>query len=312
MSQPPAPSPDSSPVPRPYVSGSTHSGPTHSGPTYSGPTHSGPATWDPAQYELFARPRLRPALDLMQQIPFAHGGSSSDGPQPRTVCDLGCGPGEITQLLATRWPHADVLGVDSSPDMLARAREAVNQGSLRWQHCDIAAWQPPAPVDLIYSNAALHWLGNHEQLFTHLLDQLAPGGVLAVQMPLSWAIPSHRILREVLAQGDEGGPIGPATLREGYAQAPVHPPATYHRWLAPRTRRLDIWTTEYLHVLEGPDPVLSWVKGTVLRPVLAALDEDEKARFLAIYAERLRGAYPALEDGRTLFPFPRLFLIAVV
>jgi trans-aconitate 2-methyltransferase len=271
-----------------------------------------PTPWDPKQYELFAKPRLRPALDLLQQIPFAPTSGGTESPLPRTVCDLGCGPGEITQILAARWPHADVLGVDSSPDMLARAREAVSMGSLRWQRCDIAGWRPAAPVDLIYSNAALHWLGDHEQLLAHLLGQLAPGGVLAVQMPLSWAIPSHRILRETLAQGDDGTPIGSPELRAGYAQPPVHPPATYHRWLAPRTRRLDIWTTEYLHVLEGPDPVLAWVKGTILRPLLAALDPADKARFLALYAERLRAAYPAMENGKTLFPFPRLFLVAMV
>lgn len=280
--------------------------------TPAAPTQPVPASWDPRQYELFAKPRLRPALDLLQQIPFAPTSVGTESSQPRTVCDLGCGPGEITQILAARWPQADVLGVNSSLDMLARAREAVSMSSLRWQHCDIAAWRPAAPVDLIYSNAALHWLGDHEQLFTHLLGQLAPGGVLAVQMPLSWPIPSHRILREILEQGDAGAPIGSPELRAGYAHPPVHPPGTYHRWLAPLTRRLDIWTTEYLHVLEGPDPVLGWVKGTYLRPLLAALDEADKARFLALYAERLRAAYPAMEDGKTLFPFPRLFLVAMV
>ena len=289
-----------------------HDRPPAPSTTPAGPAQSIPAPWDPRQYELFAKPRLRPALDLLQQVPFAPTSVGTESSQPRTVCDLGCGPGEITQILAGRWPQADVLGVDSSPDMLARAREAVSMSSLRWQHCDIASWRPAAPVDLIYSNAALHWLGDHERLFTHLLGQLAPGGVLAVQMPLSWPSPSHRILREILAQGVDGTPIGSPELRAGYAQPPVHAPATYHRWLAPRTRRLDIWTTEYLHVLEGPDPVLGWVKGTVLRPLLATLDDADKARFLALYAERLRAAYPAMDDGKTLFPFPRLFLVAMV
>jgi trans-aconitate 2-methyltransferase len=298
MSQPSHPSQDS-PGPGPILAPAST-------------TRSGQTIWDPAQYELFARPRLRPALDLLQQIPFPPARAGGEIQPPRTICDLGCGPGEITQLLAARWPNADVLGVDSSPDMLARAREAVSANSLRWQHCDIAAWSPPAPVDLIYSNAALHWLGDHERLFPRLLGLLAPGGVLAVQMPLSWRIPSHRILRELLAHGDDGAPIGPAALRESYAQPPVHPPETYHGWLAAHARRIDIWTTEYLHVLEGPDPVLAWVKGTVLRPVLATLEEADKARFLARYAERLRAAYPALADGKTLFPFPRLFLVATV
>lgn len=267
-----------------------------------------PARWDPEQYAMFAAPRLRPALDLLHHVPLPAGGAPD---RPRAICDLGCGPGEITRILAARWPHADVLGVDSSDDMLARARVHPDAGRIRWQLGDIAAWRPAAPVDLVFSNAALHWLDDHERLLPHLLDQLAPGGVLAVQMPLSWAQPSHRILRELLADHDSLGAV-PAALRERYARPPVHAPATYHGWLAPRVARLDIWTTEYLHVLEGPDPVLAWVQGSVLRPVLAALDPAPKARFLAIYGQRLAEAYPRRADGTTLLPFTRLFLVATV
>jgi trans-aconitate 2-methyltransferase len=276
-----------------------------------------PAPWDPEQYGMFAAPRLRPALDLLHHVPLpAHPAGAQvgapDRPRPpRTICDLGCGPGEITRLLAARWPHAGVVGVDSSDDMLARAQAQGEAGRIRWELGDIGAWQPAAPVDLVYSNAALHWLDDHERLLPHLLDQLAPGGVLAVQMPLSWQIPSHRILRELLATEESLAAV-PAALRERYARPPVHAPETYHGWLAPRVARLDIWTTEYLHVLEGPDPVLAWVQGSALRPILAALGEAEKARFLAAYGQRLAQAYPARDGGKTLFPFPRLFLVATV
>jgi trans-aconitate 2-methyltransferase len=280
--------------------------------------HDSPPSWDPEQYGMFAAPRLRPALDLLHHVPLpaAHGAATRDaatqhapaGP-PRAICDLGCGPGEITRILAARWPHADVTGVDSSDDMLARARAHAQAGRIRWQLGDIASWRPDAPVDLVYSNAALHWLDDHERLLPHLLDQLAPGGVLAVQMPLSWSIPSHRILRELLAQHDSLARV-PDALRERYMRPPVHTPETYHRWLAPRVTRLDIWTTEYLHALTVPDPVLAWVKGSALRPILHELDAADTARFLAAYGERLAAAYPALPDGTTLFPFPRLFLVA--
>jgi trans-aconitate 2-methyltransferase len=283
------------------------------------PSHDSPAPapWDPEQYGMFAAPRLRPALDLLHHVPLplhtpsAQAGAPTPPRPPRSICDLGCGPGEITRLLASRWPAADVVGVDSSDDMLARAHGRGEAGSIRWQRGDIAAWRPAAPVDLVYSNAALHWLDDHERLLPHLLEQLAPGGVLAVQMPLSWPIPSHRILRELLA-GDASLAAVPAALRERYARPPVHAPETYHRWLAPRVARLDIWTTEYLHVLEGQDPVLAWVQGSALRPILAVLDEADRTRFLTVYGQRLAEAYPAQGDGKTLFPFPRLFLVATV
>jgi trans-aconitate 2-methyltransferase len=282
-------------------------------------SHDSAAPWDPEQYGMFAAPRLRPALDLLHRVPLPSitipqleepGGPRPPRP-PRSICDLGCGPGEITLILAAHWPRANVVGVDSSEEMLARARQQGPSQRIRWELRDIGAWHAPVPMNLVFSNAALHWLDEHERLFPHLLDQLAPGGVLAVQMPLSWSIPSHRILRELLATHDSLAAV-PAALRERYERPPVHAPETYHRWLAPRVAHLDIWTTEYLHVLEGPDPVLAWVQGSALRPILAALGEAEKARFLAAYGQRLAEAYPPGADGKTLLPFPRLFLIAQV
>lgn len=259
-------------------------------------------TWDPGQYDLFAERRLRPALDLA-----AHVGREA----ARLVCDLGCGSGGLVRRFAERWPEARVIGVDSSPEMLARASGA--PGRVEWVRADVATWEPPGAVDVLYSNAALHWVPDHVRLFPRLARLLAPGGVLAVQMPLSWDEPSHRLMREVLAAGGPAGrPLGSAALRESLAGPPVLPAEEYHDLLAPLVSGIDSWETRYHHFLEGEDPVLEWVKGTGLRPVLEGLAEEpgERERFLAAYRQALRGAYPRRGDGRTLYPFPRLFLVA--
>jgi len=187
--------------------------------------------------------------------------------------------------------------------MLARA--AATAPTIAWQQADLATWQPPRPADLIYSNAALHWLAGHERLFPALLAGLAPGGVLAVQMPRNFGAPSHTLISEAA----RGGPWR-ATLESLLRPAPVAEPAFYYDLLAPRTSTLDIWETEYLQVLEGADPVKEWTKGTWLRPLLDALAEPERSRFEARYAEMVARAYPPRPDGHTLFPFRRLFIVA--
>lgn len=256
--------------------------------------------WDPAQYLKFAGHRLRPALDLLARIPLS---------APGRVYDLGCGAGNITRVIAERWPEADIVGVDGSADMLAKA--AREGGDLRWEQADIDAWRSDAPADLIYSNAALHWLDNHEQLFPHLMAQLAPGGVLAVQMPLSRREPSHKAMHEVLTKGGPGGtPLGDDRLRAEIGRRWVADAADYYDLLAPLSQSLDIWETTYLQELEGDDPVLEWVRGTGLRPVLEGLDDADRETFLAEYQQRLRTDYPHRQDGHTLYPFPRLFIIA--
>ena len=256
--------------------------------------------WDANQYLGFADHRLRPALELLARIPLA---------APALVYDLGCGTGNVTRLIAERWPLARVCGLDSSKDMLAKA--AAEPTRVQWIEADIRNWQPDAPADLIYSNATLHWLENHRELFPRLLAMLRPGGCLAVQMPLSWDSPSHRILRETLADGGSNGTaLGSEALRQAAARDWVKATQVYYELLAPRARHLDIWETEYLQILEGNDAVLEWVKGTALRPILSALDENARARFLAEYARRLRVAYPIGKDGKTLYPFRRLFIVA--
>jgi trans-aconitate 2-methyltransferase len=241
---------------------------------------------------------MRPALDLLQRIPAEL--------TPRRAIDLGCGTGEITLALKARWPDAEVLGLDSSAAMLDKARAL--GGAVDWVQADIADWSPAQAFDLIFSNAALQWLDGHEALFPRLLAALAPGGVLAVQMPRNFAAPSHRLMRETASEGPWRDRLSKVLRTE-----PVLPPERYYDLLAPIASELDLWETEYLHLLEGETPVLDWVKGTGLRPLLDALaDPQERAAFMAQYQERLAEAYPRRPDGKTLFPFRRLFLVARV
>lgn len=251
-------------------------------------------TWDPERYLAFSDERTRPAVDLLARVPLA---------RPETVADLGCGPGNATRLLAERWPAARVFGIDHSPQMLARARTS----SVRaiWIEADLAQWAPDRPLDLIYSNAALHWLEDHDRLMPRLLGHLRGGGVFAVQMPRNFRAPAHALLREIAASGPWAD-----RLRAYLRHEPVASPLEYYDLLAPHAATFDVWETTYLHVLEGDDPVLNWTRSTALRQVRQALDADTYAAFEREYAARLREAYPARADGRTLFEFHRLFMVA--
>ncbi len=259
--------------------------------------------WDPGQYLKFGDHRLRPALELLARVTH---------PAPEAIVDLGCGAGQVTRVIAERWPRAKVLGVDHSREMLAEA--AAQPGGIHWVEADIRTWSPgEGGADLIYSNAALHWVEAHPALFARLIGFLNPAGCLAVQMPLSWELPSHRIMRETLSNGGPGGaPLGPEALRTAAARRWVEAPQAYYDLLAGRTRSLDIWQTEYLQTLRGDDPVLEWAKGTALRPILNGLEAPQREIFLTEYARRLRAAYPAGADGVTLYPFRRLFIVATV
>jgi len=250
--------------------------------------------WNPAQYAKFSGERFRPALDLLSRIPLD---------APRRIADLGCGSGNVTAVLRQRWPGASVVGVDSSGDMLAVATR--NHLGIEWLHADVASWHASSRVDLVFSNAALHWLNAHEHLFPRLLASVTPGGVLAVQVPRNWDAPSHAIARE-LAQMPPWGECLKAVIR----RVPVKDPSWYQSLLAPIAHDLDIWETEYLHVLSGENPVLEWLKGTTLRPILDALPDPEREQFEAQYRARVARAYPAGADGKTLFPFRRLFIVA--
>jgi len=250
-------------------------------------------SWNPDQYLKFSQPRLRPAIDLLTRISLT---------RPERIYDLGCGAGNVTAALVQRWPDASIIGVDSSADMLAKAAKLLPR--VRWRQQSLDQWHADAPADLIYSNAALHWLGDHEHLFPRLVDSLNPGGMLAVQMPRNFAAPSHTMIADTVRAGPWRG-----RLESLLTAAPVSEPSFYYALLAPLSAELDIWESEYLQVLEGEDPVKEWTRGTALIPFLGRLADEERAAFEADYARRLRGAYPRRTDGRTLFPFRRLFIV---
>jgi trans-aconitate 2-methyltransferase len=251
-------------------------------------------SWDPNQYLKFADHRLRPALDLLARI---------DAERPRVIHDLGCGPGNITNLLAERWPAARVIGVDSSKEMLAKARHAAP--AIEFVEADIRDWRPTAPPDIIFSNATLQWLPNHETLFPGLMRFLVPGGSLAIQMPHNHDSPSHRLMQAAA----EAGPWK-RHLSGVRSIFPVASPDAYYRLLSPLAREVDIWEVDYLHVLDGDNPVVEWTRGTALRPYLDALPAPEREPFLAAYAEKVAAAYPRQADGKTLLPFRRIFIVA--
>ncbi|HVY37008.1 MAG TPA: trans-aconitate 2-methyltransferase [Polyangia bacterium] len=250
------------------------------------------AGWDDAQYLKFGDQRTRPARELLSRVPLE--GAAR-------VVDLGCGPGNSTALLRARWPEARVTGVDNSEQMLARARQ--DDPSVEWVCADAAAYVPARPADLLFANAVFHWVPDHARLFPSLMERLTPGGVLAVQMPESFDLPSHRLMREVRAAVAQGRTVAGAA-------APVGDAAFYYDLLAPRASAVDIWRTTYAHVMPDADAIVEWVKGTGLRPYLDDLEGDARAAFLAAYRHGIESAYPARIDGKRLFPFPRLFIIA--
>ncbi len=263
-------------------------------------------TWDPTQYLRFADERGRPFGDLVARI-----GVES----PAAVVDLGCGPGNMTAALSDRWPAALVTGIDSSEEMIEQAAQLTRPGRLEFRQGDLATWRPDRPADVIVCNATLQWLPGHLALLPGLLDAVAAGGCLAFQVPANFSRPSHVLMRELALSQRWKETLGKAV--EGGPSA--HEPEEYLESLLtnPRAAGVDVWETTYLQVLSGPDPVLDWVKGTALRPVLEALrapggrpgDEEE---FLAAYAAVLRAAYPRDGAGRTIFPFRRIFGVAHV
>jgi trans-aconitate 2-methyltransferase len=251
-------------------------------------------TWNPQQYLKFGSERLRPAADLLARVPLV---------APRTIVDLGCGAGNVTALLRARWPGADIVGVDNSAQMLERARSALP--GVTWRSADLAQWAPPAPVDLLFSNAALQWLDHHATLFPRLAGHLEPEGVLAVQMPAQHDAPSHRI-----GYGLAQSPRWRDRLQPLIRAHAVQPPEFYYSVLRPHVSSLDLWSTEYVQALSGDDPVVEFTKGSFVGAWLSALAPDEARDFEAEYRAAVAQAYPQRDDGVTLFPFRRLFLVA--
>lgn len=261
------------------------------------------SAWDPRQYAVFAGHRGRPFTDLLARV---------DAEAPRLVVDLGCGPGELTLGLAHRWPEARVVGVDSSPQMLERARELDADGRIEWVEQRAEEWDPTAAgstVDVLVTNATLQWVPTHLRLIPSWVGALAPGGTFAMQVPSNFDAPSHRLMREVAARHPRAEELRPGLER---ARA-VADPQTYAAFLLDLTPDVDVWQTTYQHVLPAapgePHPVLEWVRGTGLRPVLGVLDPDERDAFTADYERELETAYPRRPCG-VLFPFMRTFAVA--
>jgi trans-aconitate 2-methyltransferase len=254
------------------------------------------AEWDPQQYLRFADERLRPALDLLNRVPLETAAQ---------VVDLGCGAGNVTAILKRRFPAATVTGIDGSSEMLEKARASAPD--CRFVAADITTWAADAVPDLIFSNAALHWVGGHEVLLPHLLSMLAPHGVLAVQMPAMHDAPLRRKQLEVAAHGPWA-----ETLRDRVSARDILTAGEYWDLLRPRAATLDIWETTYLHQLRGEDPVVEWAAGSSLRPFIEPLTPELRAGFRRAYADALRPHYPPRADGTTLLPFRRLFLLARV
>lgn len=250
--------------------------------------------WDPAQYLRFSGLRMRPAVDLIGRV---------EHPGPTRIWDLGCGHGGPTGVLADRWPESRITGLDSSREMLDRAAP---DDRIEWVVGDIGEWDPNEPADIVFSNAALHWLDDHSSLMPRIVSHLAPGGVLAVQMPRNHGEPSHQRLYET-ARSD------PWAARVGHLVrgSPVGTPAEYHGLLRPMVSELEVWETIYQQELEGDDAVANWAKGSVVRPFLEALGDDADA-FFEDYAARLAGEYATSSNGSTLFPFRRIFFVATV
>jgi trans-aconitate 2-methyltransferase len=260
-----------------------------------------PLPWDPTQYQKYGDERGRPFVEMLARVDAAR----RDAGDPSYVVDLGCGPGQLTRLLADRWPGAAVRGVDSSPEMVESAQEHAVSGRLDFVAGDLASWQPDRPVDVLIAHAALHWVPGHVDLFPRFAAALTPGGVFAFQVPDNFTEPSHTLLvdlrrsprwRDRLAEGADRG-------------AGVERPERYLDALVAAGFDADVWQTTYLHVLQGEDAVLEWTKGTAMRPVFAVLDGSDRDEFVAEYRAAVRAAYPPQPFG-TVFPFRRTFAVA--
>jgi trans-aconitate 2-methyltransferase len=251
--------------------------------------------WDAKLYLQFANERARPAADLITRINHRN---------PAQIVDIGCGPGNSTEMLHACWPQAAITGVDNSHEMLAKAKAAHPEWN--WVQADAATWKNEHRFDLVFSNAALHWLPNHAEMFPRLFRLVAAGGAFAIQMPGNFHAATHTIMAEVAQEPGWRDILQSAT--EGVGVGPL---AFYYDLLQPLAASLDLWETEYLHILDGPEAILEWIRATGMRPYLQALpNEQQRKQFQDLCLERFREAYPRRKSGAVLFPFRRIFVIA--
>jgi trans-aconitate 2-methyltransferase len=254
-------------------------------------------SWSAEQYVIFEDERTRPVRDLVSALPAI---------EARSVIDLGCGPGNSTEILAARFPNAAVRGLDSSPDMIAAARRRLPQ--VQFAIGGIEAWTDAGPFDVILANAVLHWVPEHATLLPALVGRLAAGGGLAIQMPDNLDAPTHRLMREIAADG----PWTSALASAASTRTPVGSADGYYELLRPHCSRVDVWRTTYHHPLAGgAAAIVEWFKGSGLRPFLEPLDAASRAAYLERYTAAVAQAYPTLADGSVLLPFPRLFVVAI-
>jgi trans-aconitate 2-methyltransferase len=252
--------------------------------------------WSARQYLKFEDERTRPARDLLARVPLQ---------RPRLIVDLGCGPGNSTGLLAEHYPRSEIVGLDSSPDMLRQARGRLS--NCTFVEAAIETWIPDTRADLLFANASFQWIPDHPQVLRRLLEALPPGGVLAVQMPDNTREPSHVLQREVAANG----PWANNANVQAAARGDLPPPEAYYDLLKPVCTQADIWHTIYYHALATPRAIVEWFKGSALQPYLSPLDASMREGFLAAYEEKIAAAYKPLADGKVLLRFPRLFIVAV-
>jgi trans-aconitate 2-methyltransferase len=242
--------------------------------------------WNARQYLKFEDDRTRPARDLLAQVQLG---------QPRIAVDLGCGPGNSTELLIDRYPAASIIGLDSSKGMLRQARERLPYCT--FVEADLETWTPHENVDLLFANAVFQWVPDHQMMMRRLVEALPEGGVLAVQMPDNTREPSHVLMQELAPHADA-------------ARVGLPGPEAYYDLLKPLCRRVEIWHTIYNHVMPGSEAIVEWFKGSALRPFLSALDPPAAADFLKRYTAEIARCYPARNDGQVLLRFPRLFIVA--
>jgi trans-aconitate 2-methyltransferase len=251
--------------------------------------------WNARQYLRFEDERTRPSRDLLAQVPLT---------RARLVIDLGCGPGNSTELLAERYPAAEIVGLDSSPDMLRQASERLPRCT--FTQADLATWIPGEPADLLFANAVFQWVPDHPSVLRRLAEALPQDGVLALQMPDNTREPALALMKEVAADGPWAAKAAVAEA----AREDLPSPEFYYDLLKPLCARVDIWHTIYNHVMAGPEGVVEWFKGSALRPFIAALDAGMREDFLAAYLAQIARHYTRRLDGQVLLKFPRLFIVA--
>jgi trans-aconitate 2-methyltransferase len=254
-------------------------------------------SWSAKQYVTFEDERTRPVRDLVSALPDI---------AARAIVDLGCGPGNSTEVLAARFPDATVRGIDGSPDMITAARRRLPQA--QFAIGGIEEWSDAGPFDVILANAVLHWIPDHATLLPALVARLASGGGLAIQMPDNLDAPTHRLMREVAADGPWASVLAPAVA----SRTPLGSATWYYELLRPLCSRVDVWRTTYHHPLPGgAAAIVEWFKGSGLVPFLEPLDASSRAAYLERYTAAVARAYQALSDGSVLLPFPRLFIVAI-